>query len=49
MNVNKFIIEKKFIDLNNDIIYNFDVSIVMFFYKRYMEFRKVLLYNVFYL
>lgn len=33
MNVNKPTTEKKLIDLNNDIIHNFDVSIVMSFYK----------------
>ena len=42
MNVNKPTTEKKLIDLNNDIIHNFDVSIVMSFYKRYTEFKKVL-------
>ena len=35
MNVNKPTTEKKLIDLNNDIIHNFDVSIVMSFYKKY--------------
>lgn len=40
MNVNKPTTEKKLIDLNNDIIHNFDVSIVMSFYKRYTEFKK---------
>ena len=40
MNVNKPTTEKKLIDLNNDIIHNFDVSIVMSFYKRYTEFEK---------
>ena len=45
MNVNKPTTEKKLIDLNNDIIHNFDVSIVMSFYKRYTEFKKVLPHN----
>lgn len=49
MNVNKPTTEKKLIDLNNDIIHNFDVSIVMSFYKRYTEFRKVLPHNAPYL
>lgn len=49
MNVNKPTTEKKLIDLNNDIIHNFDVSIVMSFYKRYTEFKKVLPHNAPYL
>lgn len=32
--------------LNNDVIHNFDLSIIMSFYKRYEEFARVLPHNV---